>query len=135
MIQPPSPQSQPHHFHRATRIDKKPSIFGFGMNFQECATQIFCGVDYSFEGEYQAIRRSWRFGQKKPVNIHFVLTNKEESIMDNVRAKEQAFEKMYSNMVEHMKEFTKQEIVNSTKFQEEYNDDLKMIIPEFLKAA
>ena len=113
----------------------KPSIFGFGMNFQECATQIFCGVDYSFEGEYQAIRRSWRFGQKKPVNIHFVLTNKEESIMDNVRAKEQAFEKMYSNMVEHMKEFTKQEIVNSTKFQEEYNDDLKMIIPEFLKAA
>lgn len=112
----------------------KPSIFGFGLNFQNCATQIFCGVDYSFESEYQAIRRSWRFGQKKPVNIHIVLTDQEEPIMVNVKQKEVAFEKMYANMVEHMKYFTKNEIVNASRFKEDYNCDLDIRLPKFLVA-
>lgn len=113
----------------------KPSIAGFGLNWQHCAVQIFCGVDYSFEAEYQAIRRSWRFGQTRPVNVHIVLTNKEQDIMDNVRLKEAAFEKMYSNMVDSMKNFSKGEIVNASKFKDEYNDCFKMLLPDFLKAS
>src|SRR6185437_7246855 len=46
----------------------KPSIAGFGMNYQHCADMIFVGVNDSFEQIFQAIRRCWRFGQTKPVN-------------------------------------------------------------------
>ena len=40
----------------------KPSICGFGMNWQNCHTMIFCGLSDSYEQFYQAIRRCWRFG-------------------------------------------------------------------------
>lgn len=43
----------------------KTKIASFGMNFQNCSNQIFASLDFSFEGLYQAIRRSYRFGQKK----------------------------------------------------------------------
>lgn len=112
----------------------KPSIFGFGLNFQPCSKQIFCGVDYSFESEYQAIRRSWRFGQTKPVEVHFVLTSGEESIIENVKEKERKFEQMFSNMIEHMKEISKREIFNATKFTAKYNNQLNMELPKFLAA-
>src|SRR3546814_20237597 len=46
----------------------KPSLCGFGMNFQHCADTGFVGLTDSFEQYYQAIRRFWRFGQSKPVN-------------------------------------------------------------------
>ena len=50
----------------------KKKIAQFGMNFQNCNNQIFASLDFSFEGLYQAIRRSYRFGQKKDVNINII---------------------------------------------------------------
>ena len=45
----------------------KPKIFGYGMNFQKCHNVIFCGLTYSYENYYQALRRIYRFGQKNNV--------------------------------------------------------------------
>jgi hypothetical protein len=66
----------------------KPSIAGFGMNFQNCHQMVFVGLNDSYESYYQSIRRCWRFGQTRPVNVHVVVSALETQIVDNVRAKE-----------------------------------------------
>jgi len=53
----------------------KTKIASFGMNYQNCKNQIFASLDFSFEGLYQAIRRSYRFGQKDEVNIYLITTD------------------------------------------------------------
>jgi SNF2 family DNA or RNA helicase len=66
----------------------KPSIAGFGMNFQNAARMVFCGLGDSYESYYQAIRRCWRFGQTEPVTAHVVVSTLEQQIVENVRRKE-----------------------------------------------
>lgn len=58
----------------------KTSIMGFGLNCQFCSQQVFAGRSFSYESWYQAVRRSWRFGQQKPVSIHLVVAEGEDSI-------------------------------------------------------
>lgn len=55
----------------------KPSIFGFGSNFQKCHNMIFCGLSDSYERFYQAVRRCWRFGQTQEVNVYIILSERE----------------------------------------------------------
>lgn len=83
----------------------KPSIFGYGLNFQNCHNAVFCGMDYSYESYYQAVRRLYRFGQDKPVTIHRVLGDTERHILDVVRQKEQMKQTMGRSMADAMKEF------------------------------
>lgn len=66
----------------------KPSIAGMGLNFQNAARQVFVGLGDSYEAYYQAIRRSWRFGQTRPVDVHVVVSDLEAEIVANVRRKE-----------------------------------------------
>ncbi|WP_370325279.1 helicase-related protein [Euzebya sp.] len=66
----------------------KPSIAGFGMNFQNAHRMTFVGLGDSYEAYYQAIRRCWRFGQTEPVDVHIVVSELEAQIVDNVRRKE-----------------------------------------------
>lgn len=66
----------------------KPSIAGFGMNFQNAHRMIFLGLSDSYEAYYQAIRRCYRFGQTEPVDVHVVVSELEQQIVDNVRRKE-----------------------------------------------
>jgi hypothetical protein len=66
----------------------KPSIAGFGMNFQNCHQMVFVGMSDSWESYYQAIRRCWRFGQDRQVDAHIVVSELETQIVDNVRRKE-----------------------------------------------
>lgn len=65
---------------RARVLITKPSIAGFGMNFQHCHRVIFVGVTYSFEDFYQAVRRSYRFGQTKPVHVSVISTHADDSV-------------------------------------------------------
>jgi superfamily II DNA or RNA helicase len=58
----------------------KPSVCGFGLNWQHCAHTIFVGRSFSYEKWYQAIRRLWRFGQKRPVECHVIIAAGEETI-------------------------------------------------------
>jgi hypothetical protein len=61
-------------------LGSKSSIFGFGMNFQRCPNMIFVGRSFSYESWYQAVRRCWRFGQTKPVDVHIIVAEGEDQI-------------------------------------------------------
>lgn len=88
----------------------KPKISGFGMNFQNANNMVFLGLSDSWEAYYQCIRRSWRFGQTKPVNAYIVLSEAERGIYDNVMRKEVEAKSMQEKLIEHIKEFEKAEI-------------------------
>lgn len=62
---------------QARGIITKPSIAGFGLNWQHCARMAFIGLSFSYEAFYQAVRRSWRFGQRRPVAAHVVCSDAE----------------------------------------------------------
>ncbi len=80
----------------------KPSIAGHGLNFQSCARMTFMGLSYSYEGLYQAIRRCWRYGQKRPVHAHVVTAQAEWSILDSIDRKREDHERMVAEMVKLM---------------------------------
>ena len=69
-------------------IVSKPSIYGFGMNFQNCHNMVFCGISDSYEQFYQAVRRCWRYGQDKPVNVHIIISEAEMNVLDNIKRKQ-----------------------------------------------
>lgn len=87
----------------------KCSIAGFGLNFQHCAHQCFAGISFSYENFYQAIRRSWRFGQKRPVQIHIVCADTEYAIWAVVERKAGDHEAMKSEMVAAMRRSMREE--------------------------
>ena len=68
-------------------IITKPSIAGFGLNWQHCRTVIFVGLSYSFEDFYQAVRRSYRFGQTKPVNVFLIQADSENNVLPVLKRK------------------------------------------------
>jgi SNF2-related domain len=78
----------------------KMRILGFGLNAQCCARQLFVGSDHSFEAQYQAIRRSWRFGQKRPVHVHQICTSADGRVVANIRRKQREYETMHQQMSE-----------------------------------
>ena len=80
----------------------KPDIAGWGLNYQHCAHQVFVGVSYSFEKTYQALRRSYRFGQTRPVNAHLIYAETEGNIMTTLREKQAAFQQMQMAMNDAM---------------------------------
>lgn len=69
----------------------KPSMFGFGLNLQACRVQVFSTITDSFERFYQAVRRSHRYGQDRPVKVYVPLTHLDEAICQNVLSKEATF--------------------------------------------
>lgn len=88
----------------------KPSIAGFGMNWQHCPNVAFLGLSDSYEQFYQAIRRCWRFGQKQPVNCYIVTSSTEGAVTENIKRKERDAAKMAEEMVNNMHELNQQEI-------------------------
>lgn len=80
----------------------KPSMAAYGLNFQHCARQAYVGVNDSYEQYYQGIRRSWRFGQHRPVRVHVVVSDLESQIVGNIRRKEQEASRMTAELVGHM---------------------------------
>lgn len=66
----------------------KPSIAGFGLNWQHCARMAFVGVTDSWEAYYQAVRRCWRFGQRREVNVHIFASDLEGAVVSNLQRKE-----------------------------------------------
>ena len=76
----------------------KPSIAGHGLNWQHCARMAFIGVSYSFESRYQAIRRCWRYGQQRPVEVHQYMTDADQFVVDSVQQKEDGAMDLYDNI-------------------------------------
>jgi DNA modification methylase len=88
----------------------KPSIAGFGMNFQNAHRMAFVGLSDSWESYYQSIRRCWRFGQTQPVEAAIVLSDAEAAIYENVMGKEREAKAMQERLIEHMAAFEREEL-------------------------
>lgn len=108
----------------------KPDIAGFGMNFQNCAKQIFVGVTYSFEKTYQALRRSWRFGQTREVHAYMISAESEGDIVKVLAVKQEAHREMQRAMNEAMKEHGLG--VTDRRGAFDYETNLPMQIPAWL---
>ena len=72
----------------------KPKIAQYGLNYQHCSIQVFPSLDFSFEGTYQAIRRSYRFGQKNKVDIHLITTDTMQNVINSINRKQEQFKEM-----------------------------------------
>ena len=110
----------------------KPSIFGFGSNFQSCHRQIFCGLSDSYERFYQAIRRCWRFGQDHDVDCYIILSERELSILENIKRKQALMDEMQRQMTALMREVIISEIKNTTRITTEYNRNDKITLPTWI---
>lgn len=98
----------------------KPKLAGFGMNWQHCNRIAFVGLSHSYEQFYQAVRRCWRFGQTRPVEVHIITTDVEGEILSNIKRKQGDSDAMAAGMVEHMKDVTSAEIHGTERQQDEY---------------
>lgn len=116
---------------RIKALVTKPSIAGFGMNWQNCHNMIFTGLSDSYEQYYQAVRRCWRFGQERPVNVYIIISQKEGCVKENIERKQSDFLKMQKEMTELTKEITKKELRSTCRISTPYEPNVKMKLPEW----
>jgi len=110
----------------------KPSIFGFGLNLQNCHNMAFVGLSDSYEEFYQAVRRCWRFGQKNDVNVHVITANTEGAVVANIERKERDAMTMINEMVKHTQKITSAEVRGTRREQTNYIPSQSIILPEWL---
>lgn len=113
----------------------KTSIFGFGVNLQNCARAAFVGVSHSFEAWHQATRRNWRFGQTRPVHVHVITSDVEGRVSANLRRKTEDAARMQREMVTHMAALNQAEVAGSARGNDVYKAAKGMVIPKWLKSS
>lgn len=113
----------------------KPSIAGFGMNWQQCHNMVFVGLSDSYEMMYQAIRRCWRFGQTKPVNVYIITSEAEGAVRENIKRKEDQAREMFEKMAKYSQASIEREVKKTYRETEEYNPQKVMVLPSWLKFA
>jgi hypothetical protein len=106
----------------------KPSVAGYGLNFQNCHNVAFVGLSYSFEDMFQAIRRCWRFGQTRPVDVHIVIAETEGPVLQTIRRKEAQYEELQAEMNTAMRE----EQLAQRRPKTKYEHAKRMKVPEWL---
>ena len=107
-------------------------MFGAGLNFQVCHNMAFVGLSDSFEQVFQAERRCYRFGQKEDVNVHIVISEAEGNVKKNQARKEKQFLQMIDELVKHTKQVTLKELKAINVDNEDYQPQIKMILPKFI---
>lgn len=110
----------------------KPSIAGWGMNWQQCNKMIFVGLSDSFEAYYQAVRRCWRFGQKNPVDVYIVISDAEGCVKQNIERKQADAQRMTSELVKYTKDILAAEINHTVRMSENYVTVERMEIPSWI---
>lgn len=111
----------------------KPEIGAWGMNWQQCHTEIFTGLSDSYEQYYQAVRRCWRFGQTEPVDVYIVISALEGCVKANIERKEADSNKMKAEMVKYTKDITKKELAKTCRLSTPYAPQMEMRLPEWLQ--
>ncbi len=105
------------------RLITKAKMTSMGLNWQHCNHTVFFPT-YSYEQYYQAIRRFWRFGQKREVTCDMVISEGQERVIEALEQKTQKAIELYGNLVAA----ANQDFSIKTK---EFNQSITL--PEFLK--
>ena len=113
----------------------KPSIAGFGLNWQHCARMAFVGVTDSFESYYQAVRRCWRFGQKRDVHVHVFASSGEGAVVANLKRKERDALAMAESLSAETRDAVMAEVTGLQRETNTYNAANRVKVPAFLEAA
>jgi len=114
------------------RVVTKPSLWGFGLNLQCCQNTALVGLSDSYEQFYQLIRRFWRFGQKKEVNAHIIISSLEGAVLANIKRKEADAKKLSDSMIKNMADISSLEIKGQQRETITYNPQQQIILPKFL---
>lgn len=113
----------------------KVGIAGFGMNFQRCARMAFVGLGYSYEGYYQALRRCYRFGQRRPVIAHVVLSEIERSIFDTILLKERQAAELSGGLLAEVRDYERAELFAGTTSADTYEPREALALPAWMERA
>lgn len=113
---------------KVSRLLSKSSMFGYGLNLQNCHNMAFVGLSYSFEQFFQAVRRCWRFGQLCPVDAHVVCAETEGAVLQSIKRKEAQYEELQSEMNAAMRE----EQLLARHKATRYDHETRMEIPAWL---
>lgn len=114
----------------------KPSIAGFGLNWQRCSRMTFVGASHSYEMTYQAIRRCHRFGQKSPVDVVTIRCETEALVVENFKRKEAEAEKLGAEMAALVGDAVRAEVLGATKREwKDYDARAETSIPSWLAGA
>lgn len=116
------------------RLISKPSICGFGLNWQHCHEISFVGLSDSFEMIYQAIARCRRFGQKHRVNARFITSELEGNVVSNIRRKWAANDVLMDSMVRHVADITSSSVRGSSRVSIDYKPEKRMKLPSWIRA-
>ena len=119
---------------KARVLVSKPSICGFGLNWQHCNHMAFVGVTDSFEAYYQAVRRCWRFGQTKPVNVHVYASNQEGAVVANLKRKEADAKAMADAMAIETLDAVRSGVLGYSKETNPYIPQKRIVVPSFLES-
>lgn len=113
----------------------KPSICGWGLNWQHAWHMAFVGVTDSYEAYYQAVRRCWRFGQTHPVDVHLFASKAEGSVVSNLRRKEEDAAAMAESLSAETRDAVMAEVRGLARQTNDYNAVRQVRVPDFLKVA
>ncbi len=109
----------------------KPSIFGFGLNWQHAHKMAFVGVTDSFESYYQAVRRMWRFGQKSEVDVHLFYNELEGDVLANLKRKGEDARKMGDELSAETRDMVASQVRGATRETNAYTSK-QWVMPEWL---
>lgn len=112
-------------------IITKPSIAGFGCNWQHCSRMAFVGRSFSYETWYQAVRRCWRFGQKNDVAVHLAVAEGEDQISRVIERKSADHIRMKRLMGAAMRRALGRESLTKIGYEPKHYAE----IPEWLTAS
>lgn len=101
----------------------KPKVAGLGMNWQHCHQVAFVGLSDSYEQYYQAIRRCWRYGQTKPVDAYLVVSDREGSVLENIKRKDKQAEEMAKMMTKNMQDLNRAALGYAEKQKADYKTE------------
>ena len=113
----------------------KPSICGFGLNWQHSARMAFVGVTDSFEAYYQAVRRCWRFGQKRDVHVHVFASSAEGAVVSNLKRKERDALAMAESLSSETRDAVLANVRGTTRHTNLYAAGQAVVVPSFLMEA
>ena len=113
----------------------KPSIAGFGINAQNAHIEIFVGLSDSFEAYYQAVRRCWRFGQDKPVDVYIIISDAEGAVKENIQRKQRDAEHMTDELIGFTREFLQSDLKQTKRDVDEYYAFEQMEVPEWMRTT